>query len=222
MQLQICLQHFNNFDFLVDSEFSPACLCTDGGFINGILRGVRCTKSLRVLFLHRRPPSWTTLVLYSRAVFIFNEPAQSPMSCRRCSLPVRSVYLLLAIFHLKFSPFCPACLSPCSVCMLAYLPVHLSSLFASPACSSAYSVCINCPNLIFSRSSTLLTICCFTALHFLLLPSCVQMSILIAAEECGEVHMKNTCTLYHRERIQKSSTLSCNEEKEEITKPPTR
>ncbi len=36
---------------------------------------VRCTKSLRVLFLHRRPPSWTTLVLYSRAVFIFNEPA---------------------------------------------------------------------------------------------------------------------------------------------------
>ncbi len=48
-----------------------------GGFIKGILRGVRCTKSLRVLFLHRRPPSWTTLVLYSRAVFIFNEPAFS-------------------------------------------------------------------------------------------------------------------------------------------------
>ncbi len=48
---------------------------TFGGFIKGILRGVRCTKSLRVLFLHRRPPSWTTLVLYSRAVFIFNEPA---------------------------------------------------------------------------------------------------------------------------------------------------
>jgi hypothetical protein len=46
-----------------------------GGFIKGILRGVRCTKSLRVLFLHRRPPTWTTLVLYSRAVFIFNEPA---------------------------------------------------------------------------------------------------------------------------------------------------
>jgi hypothetical protein len=44
---------------------------TDGGFIKGILRGVRCTKSLRVLFLHRRPPSWTTLVLYSGAVFIF-------------------------------------------------------------------------------------------------------------------------------------------------------
>jgi hypothetical protein len=47
----------------------------NGGFIKGILRGVRCTKSLRVLFLHRRPPNWTTLVLYSRAVFIFNEPA---------------------------------------------------------------------------------------------------------------------------------------------------
>ncbi len=50
---------------------------THGGFIKGILRGVRCTKSLRVLFLHRRPPSWTTLVLYSRAVFIFNEPAST-------------------------------------------------------------------------------------------------------------------------------------------------
>ncbi len=48
---------------------------TFGGFIKGILRGVRCTKSLRVLFLHRRPPSWNTLVLYSRAVFIFNEPS---------------------------------------------------------------------------------------------------------------------------------------------------
>ncbi len=35
------------------------------GFIRGILRGVRCTKSLRVLFLHRRSPSWTTLVLKS-------------------------------------------------------------------------------------------------------------------------------------------------------------
>jgi hypothetical protein len=50
-----------------------------GGFIKGILRGVRCTKSLRVLFLHRRPPSWTTLVLYSRALFIFNEPAFSEL-----------------------------------------------------------------------------------------------------------------------------------------------
>ncbi len=48
---------------------------TCGGFIKGILRWVRCTKSLRVLFLHRRPPSWTTLVLFSRAVFIFNELA---------------------------------------------------------------------------------------------------------------------------------------------------
>ncbi len=44
------------------------------GFIRGILRGVRYAKSLRVLFLHRRSPSWTTLVLYSRAVFFFNEP----------------------------------------------------------------------------------------------------------------------------------------------------
>jgi hypothetical protein len=28
--------------------------------------------------------------------------------------------------------------------------------------------------------------------------------------------------LYHRERILETSTLSCNEEEEEITKPPTR
>ncbi len=49
------------------------------GFIKGILRGVRYAKSLRVLFLHRRSPSWTTLVLYSRAVFIFNEPTNSPL-----------------------------------------------------------------------------------------------------------------------------------------------
>ncbi len=49
-------------------------LHTHTGFIRGILRGVRYAKSLRVLFLHRRSPSWTTFVLYSRAVFIFNEP----------------------------------------------------------------------------------------------------------------------------------------------------
>jgi hypothetical protein len=52
-------------------------LATYSGFIRGILRGVRYAKSLRVLFLHRRSPSWTTLVLYSRVVFIFNEPTIS-------------------------------------------------------------------------------------------------------------------------------------------------
>ncbi len=55
------------------------------GFIRGILRGVRYAKSLRVLFLHRRSPSWTTLVLYSRAVFIFNEPTKWA-STRPCFL----------------------------------------------------------------------------------------------------------------------------------------
>ncbi len=55
--------------------WGPPTFGTNDGFIKGILRGVRCTKSLRVLFLHRRLPSWTTLVLYSRAVFLFNEPA---------------------------------------------------------------------------------------------------------------------------------------------------
>jgi hypothetical protein len=60
---------------MIVNAYSDFSEYTFGGFIKGILRGVRCTKSLRVLFLHRRPPSWTTLVLYSRAVFIFNEPA---------------------------------------------------------------------------------------------------------------------------------------------------
>jgi hypothetical protein len=32
----------------------------------------------------------------------------------------------------------------------------------------------------------------------------------------------NIKVLYHRERILETSTLSCNEEEEEITKPPTR
>jgi hypothetical protein len=57
--------------------------------IHGYLLGLKSIKTLMAgslkvflegsgvlnLFLHRRPPSWTTLVLYSRAVFIFNEPA---------------------------------------------------------------------------------------------------------------------------------------------------
>jgi hypothetical protein len=55
-------------------------LCT--GFIRGILRGVRYAKSLRVLFLHRRSPSWTTLVLYSRVVFISNEPTNGYVVCK--------------------------------------------------------------------------------------------------------------------------------------------
>jgi hypothetical protein len=52
------------------------CKETITGFIRGILRGVRYAKSLRVLFSHRRSPSWTTLVLYSRVVFFFNEPTK--------------------------------------------------------------------------------------------------------------------------------------------------
>jgi hypothetical protein len=43
---------------------------TFGGFIKGILRGVRCNKSLRELFLHRRPPSWTTLVLLKSSIHL--------------------------------------------------------------------------------------------------------------------------------------------------------
>jgi len=68
---------------------TPHCRIVTG-FIGGILRGVRDAKSLRVLFLHRRSPSWTTLVLYSRVVFIFNEPIRyifvvsSGLNCKKC------------------------------------------------------------------------------------------------------------------------------------------
>ncbi len=75
--------------------------CT--GFIRGILRGVRYAKSLRVLFLHRRSPSWTTLVLYSRVVFIFNEPTNGDENSSRYSCsPFRQkpdLLLITLIFH---------------------------------------------------------------------------------------------------------------------------
>ncbi len=77
-----------------------------GGFIKGILRGVRCTKSLRVLFLHRRPPSWTTLVLYSRAVLIFNEPALSIYTYTVCKGGGRGTgFRASGDKHLPQSPF---------------------------------------------------------------------------------------------------------------------
>jgi hypothetical protein len=42
-----------------------------------------------------------------------------------------------------------------------------------------------------------------------------QISLIFAGQQIKTL-------LYHRERILKTSTLSCNEEEEEITKPPTR
>jgi hypothetical protein len=71
-----CPPWISDRDISVQSPVFPSILLINSftGFIRGILRGVRYAKSLRVLFLHRRSPSWTTLVLYSRAVFIFNEP----------------------------------------------------------------------------------------------------------------------------------------------------
>ncbi len=59
---------------------------TYGGFIKGILRGVRCTKSLRVLFLHRRPPPgpllYCTKEQYSS---LMNPPVLlSTSSCTLC------------------------------------------------------------------------------------------------------------------------------------------
>jgi len=73
------------------------------GFIRGILRGVRYAKSLRVLFLHRRSPSWTTLVLYSRVVFIFNEPTKKVRNLYPSST-LHSSDSTHSIVH-SFSPF---------------------------------------------------------------------------------------------------------------------
>jgi hypothetical protein len=69
-----------------------SCICSHTGFIRGILRRVRYAKSLGVLFLHRRSPSWTTLVLYSRAVFIFNEPTISLPTTQSLPPPCYTLY----------------------------------------------------------------------------------------------------------------------------------
>ncbi len=48
-------------------------------------------------------------------------------------------------------------------------------------------------------------------------------SVLLVPQYCNSsVLYSRVYRLYHRERILKASTLSCNEEEEEITKPPTR
>jgi hypothetical protein len=90
------------FRYMLYSVHTVQCtfLCSNGGFIKGILRGVRCTKSLRVLFLHRRPPSWTTLVLYSRVVLIFNEPA---LSKRHLLRPRHAPYAKESIIETRLS-----------------------------------------------------------------------------------------------------------------------
>jgi hypothetical protein len=41
-------------------------------------------------------------------------------------------------------------------------------------------------------------------------------------QNCEAFHIFVAALLYHRERILETSTLSCNEEEEEITKPPKR
>jgi hypothetical protein len=77
------------------------------GFIRGILRGVRYAKSLRVLFLHRRSPSWTTLVLYSRVVFIFNEPINTlHLHTVQCTLGCSDFYFfhILRYNHPSLAP----------------------------------------------------------------------------------------------------------------------
>jgi hypothetical protein len=70
-----------------------------GGFIKGILRGVRCTKSLRVLFLHRRPPSWTTLTVLKSSIHLYWTRLYSKARCIDCS--VHCVGMLLDTINKK-------------------------------------------------------------------------------------------------------------------------
>ncbi len=83
------------------------------GFIRGILRGVRYAKSLRVLFLHRRSSSWTTLVLYSRVVFIFNEPTK--YHCRATKSTVLYLYTC-TVYSMSYQK---------EQCLCTYGTVHL-------------------------------------------------------------------------------------------------
>ncbi len=56
-------------------------------------------------------------------------------------------------------------------------------------------------------------------------PTCPCLGCCPHQKHYARGRINNGCintVVYHRERILKSSTLSCNEEKEEITKPPTR
>ncbi len=88
------------FSRMWSAAFSPVQHTHVTGFIRGILRGVRYAKSLRVLFSHRRSPSWTTLVLYSRVVFFFNEPTNWVIRSTVCSprgQGARGVLLVVSI-----------------------------------------------------------------------------------------------------------------------------
>jgi hypothetical protein len=49
----------------------------------------------------------------------------------------------------------------------------------------------------------------------------MQQSVGLIFVRCQPI-LKNSKVMYHRERILETSTLSCNEEEEEITKPPKR
>ena len=109
---------------------------TYGGFIKGILRGVRCTKSLRVLFLHRRPPYWTTLVLYSRAIFIFNEPAYRQID--KCKQNVSPYLCRKWIVHMDAKSNCQIYF----LCFNVWWETILFSIFGLPILSKSQNRCI--------------------------------------------------------------------------------
>ncbi len=104
----------------------------------------------------------------------FSPACTHRVSCRAGQSACPRSVLVASYFNWNSRLLSPACLSPCSVSMLSYLPVRLSLLLASPACSSVYSVCVNCPNLIFSLPYTLLKKFASPPNIFLLLPPCVN------------------------------------------------
>ncbi len=74
---------------------------TYGGFIKGILRGVRCTKSLRVLFLHDSPPPGPLL-------YCTQEQYSSLMSPPiECCIKIYASYKWGRRFRIEFSRVTP-------------------------------------------------------------------------------------------------------------------
>jgi hypothetical protein len=123
--------------FFAKDTFESGFYCYSiTGFIRGILRGVRYAKSLRVLFSHRRSPSWTTLVLYSRVVFFFNEP---------------SIYVLH--ISILYSTVRPTCLCMCS-CVQYILHCILTKCdWRDLTEENVGQLCVSCPYITNGRNS---------------------------------------------------------------------
>jgi hypothetical protein len=122
-------------------------------------------------------------------------------------IPVLAFYLVMPA--LAFHPVITALAFHPVITALAFLPVILAIAFHPVIPALAFHIVI--PVLFF---------------HTVIPALAFHSGIPAPAFACPSFSSNHTCfrfsSLYHRERILKTSTLSCNEEKEEITKPPTK